>query len=84
MSIIMIAEHLVDSYFDGSFAKFKSIDNLVDKIVDNIQEQELNAYQQFFKSKLEEFGVKSPNELDDEQKSVFFAAIKKGWKKEKK
>ena len=47
-------------------------------------EQELNDYQKFFQSKLKEFGIKSPMELNDEEKKTFFSAIKSGWKKEKK
>jgi len=83
MSRLTLADEMVESYFDGSLGKFQTIDNLVESMVDRIQEQELNAYQLFFKSKLEEFGVKSPNELDEDGKKRFFASIKKEWKKKK-
>ena len=42
-----------------------------------------DAYRKFFKDKLEEFGVSSPSELNAEQKSEFFGAIKAGWSKHK-
>ena len=37
------------------------------------------AYQEFFKKKLEEYGVNSPAELSKEDKSKFFSEIKKEW-----
>ena len=45
--------------------------------------EELSAYQKFFKSKLEKYGVKSPNNLDKEQKKAFFNDVDKGWKGKK-
>lgn len=38
-----------------------------------------NEYQEFFKKKLEEYGVKSPAELDYEKSQDFFNEIKKEW-----
>ena len=37
------------------------------------------AYQKFFNSLLKKYGVKSPSELDDEQKKKFYNDIDKGW-----
>ena len=37
------------------------------------------AYQKFFNSLLKKYGVKSPAELDDEQKKKFYNDIDKGW-----
>lgn len=45
-----------------------------------INESELqDKYQKFFKDKLAEYGVNSPAELSKEDKSKFFAEIKKEW-----
>lgn len=41
------------------------------------------AYQKFFKAKLEAYGVKSPAELSEEDKSKFFTEIKEEWAEEK-
>lgn len=38
-----------------------------------------NEYQEFFKKKLEEYGVKSPAELDYDKSQEFFNEIKKEW-----
>jgi len=35
-----------------------------------------NEYQEYFKGKLKEYGVKSPKELSDEEQKKFFAEIK--------
>ena len=37
-------------------------------------------YMKFFAGKLKKYGVKSPSELDDEQKKKFFNEIEKDWK----
>lgn len=42
-----------------------------------------SEYQDFFKKTLEEFGVESPAELDDEKKKEFFNYIEKNWTKDK-
>jgi len=38
------------------------------------------GYQEFFKKKLKEFGVKSVSQLSDEEKKKFFNQIEKEWK----
>lgn len=38
-----------------------------------------DKYQEFFKKKLADYGVSSPAELSDEDKSKFFSEIKKEW-----
>lgn len=83
MSRITVAETLVDAFFDGSYNEETGINNLVDSTIENLGEQELNAYQKFFQGKLKEFGVTSPSQLDNTQKSEFFNSIKKEWKKNK-
>lgn len=47
------------------------------------ESEEQDAYQKFFQSKLEKFGVKSPDELSDEKKKEFFNEIEKEWKGDK-
>lgn len=37
-------------------------------------------YQEFFRKKLEDYGVKSPSELSDSEKKKFFNEIKSEWK----
>ena len=41
------------------------------------------SYQDYFKSKLDKFGAKSPADLSDEQKKEFFNEISKEWEKGK-
>lgn len=41
------------------------------------------TYQEFFNKKLKEYGVSSPDELEDEKKKEFFNMIDKEWKGEK-
>jgi len=41
------------------------------------------SYKEFFNKKLKEYGVSSPDELDDEKKKEFFNMIDKEWKGEK-
>lgn len=40
-------------------------------------------YKKYFRSKLAQFGVKSPNQLPPEKKKAFFNSVDKGWKGEK-
>ena len=55
---------------------------MITKFEDFLFEQELSKLQQeyrdYFKAKLEEFGVDSPAKLSDEKKKEFFKAIKAG------
>ncbi len=83
MSRIIIAEDLVDAFFDGTFDEITELNNLVDSAIENLGEQELNAYQKFFQGKLKEFNVTSPSQLDEERKREFFSTIKKEWSKVK-
>lgn len=41
---------------------------------------EETAYQKFFKKKMKEKGIGSPDELSDEEKKKFFDEIDKEWK----
>ena len=45
--------------------------------------EEESAYQKYFKSKLEKYGVESPNDLDEEGKKEFFDDVDAGWKGKK-
>ena len=45
--------------------------------------EEESGYQEFFKSKLKQYGVDSPAQLDDEKKKKFFDEIEKEWTGEK-
>jgi len=40
-------------------------------------------YYIYFKNKLKEYGVNSPNELNDEDKRKFFDDVDAGWKSKK-
>lgn len=44
------------------------------------ESEKQDAYQEFFKNKLKDYGVESPSELSDEDKSKFFSEIKSEWK----
>lgn len=50
------------------------------EVVTSVNESEAqDAYREFFRAKLEEFGVKSPAELSEQQKKDFFNQIKAEW-----
>lgn len=55
---------------------------LHESIGGKINEEE-NEYQKWFKEKLKEKGIKTPNELNDEEKAKFFDNIKKEWANKK-
>lgn len=44
------------------------------------ESEKQDAYQEFFKNKLKDYGVESPSELSVEDKSKFFSEIKSEWK----
>lgn len=44
------------------------------------ESEKQDAYQEFFKNKLKDYGVESPSELSEEDKSKFFSEIKSEWK----
>ena len=54
---------------------------ILEKIDNYLGEQ---SYKEFFQSKLKEYGVSSPGELDDDKKKEFFNMIDKEWTGEKK
>jgi hypothetical protein len=59
---------------------------LIDKYLGEAEEEDKEkdtAYQKFFQKKLKEYGVKSPDELSDEDKKKFFNEIDKEWKADK-
>jgi|CXWL01.1.fsa_nt_gi hypothetical protein len=47
------------------------------------ESKESDAYQKFFQGKLEKFGVKSPDELSDEDKKKLFNEVEAEWKEDK-
>ena len=58
--------------------------SVLDKITMILEESDKVAYQNFFKGKLKEFGVDSPEELDEDERKKFFAEVKKEWSSKKK
>lgn len=44
--------------------------------------KESQDYDEFFKSKLDQFEVSSPDELDDERKKEFFSQVETEWDKD--
>jgi len=65
--------------------EFKLATVLTDHLLNEmaLNEDELSAYQKVFKRMLSKFGVSSPNELPDEQKTKFFNSVDAKWKAEK-
>ena len=60
----------------------KLLNEIVDKSLDMVV-METTAYQEFFKSMLKKYGVKSPMQLKGEQRKKFFNELKTGWAKQK-
>lgn len=56
--------------------------SLIEKINFIINAGKKEEYTKFFKNKLEEFNVKSPSELSEEEKKKFFTQIENEWKKD--
>lgn len=52
--------------------------NILNRIDTLLNEKE--SYEEFFKKKLEKYGIKSPAELSKEEKKKFFDEIDKEWK----
>lgn len=44
---------------------------------------ENDDYEEFFRSKLKEWGIKDPEELSDKDKKKFFREIEMEWKRDK-
>jgi len=74
----------------------EEVDRILDSLVPQSQDKLLDAiiesftlvlteedYQEFFRSMMKKWGIKSPNELDDEEKKKFFDDVSKEWKKRK-
>lgn len=59
------------------------LNEIVDKSLDMVV-METTDYQEFFKSMLQKYGVKSPMQLKGEQRKKFFSDVKAGWSKQKK
>lgn len=56
----------------------ESVENKLRAMIREIIKEE-TEYQKFFKTVLDKFEVKSPNELSDEKKKEFFNYIDKNW-----
>lgn len=48
-------------------------------IVKEVLKEESTKYQEFFKTALKKFNVKSPAELEDEKKKEFFDYVDANW-----
>lgn len=83
LSAIKVALMSDNLDYDAEYIKSLPVKDWPDEVKDAVQlvcESELqDAYRDFFKAKLAEYGVASPAELDAEQKSKFFSEIKKEW-----
>jgi hypothetical protein len=83
LSAIKVALMSDNLDYDAEYIKSLPVKDWPDEVKDAVQlvcESELqDAYRDFFKAKLAEYGVVSPAELDAEQKSKFFSEIKKEW-----
>lgn len=83
LSAIKVALMSDNLDYDAEYIKSLTVKDWPDEVKDAVQqvcESELqDAYRNFFKAKLAEYGVASPAELDAEQKSKFFSEIKKEW-----
>lgn len=55
---------------------------ILDKIDKYLREQD-TKYQEFFKKKMKEWDISSPEDLSDEDKKKFFNEIEKEWKGDK-
>lgn len=60
---------------------------LLNKILENVQKIKLSdkqrRYRDFFMSKLQKYGVGSPNELSKKDKKKFFNEIERDWTEDK-
>lgn len=72
----------VDEILDSiAFNKHNTfVDNIIESFTLVLTEED---YQDFFRSMMKKWGIKSPNELDDEKKKEFFNDVSKEWKKKK-
>lgn len=81
LSAIKVALMSDNLDYDAEYIKSLPVKDWPDEVKDAVQlvcESELqDAYRDFFKAKLAEYGVASSAELDAEQKSKFFSEIKK-------
>ena len=61
--------------------ELSEINKIVDGYIDSLNE---GAYQDYFKSVLKKWNVKSPSQLPSEKKPEFWSDVKKGWAATKK
>lgn len=79
-------DYHLDPLPDGEamlYVKKKDEKKFLDAINKLIESDLQDDYQEFFKKKLDDYNVSSPSELNQEDRSQFFAEIKAEWKEEK-
>jgi hypothetical protein len=54
--------------------------NIIDKLNKYLGEAADNEYEVFFRKMLKKYGVKSPEDLDDDTKKKFYAEVDDKWK----
>ena len=60
-------------------SKARLVEIILEEVNRFLCEDEGQTYQEFFRSKMEKYGVSSPAELDAEQKKAFFKEIRSEW-----
>jgi hypothetical protein len=58
------------------------MDNLIEKINHFLLEKKENKYDKFFRKKMKEWNISSPDELSKEEKKKFFDEVDREWKSE--
>jgi len=71
-------DRILDSFISSS--QNKLVDTIIESFTLVLTEED---YQEFFRSMMKKWGIKSPNELDDEKKKKFFDNVSKEWKSRK-
>lgn len=71
-------DRILDSFISSS--QNKLVDTIIESFTLVLTEED---YQEFFRSMMKKWGIKSPNELDDGKKKKFFNNVSKEWKRRK-
>ena len=59
------------------------LDNLINQFTVVNEKNSEDKYEELFRKKLKEWGIKSPDELSKKEKDKFFKEIEYAWTKEK-
>lgn len=71
--------------FEDDITESLKVVRSIKETISNLQTvTEQNAYQEFFKSALAKYGVKSPMQLPPDKRKEFFKYVSKEWAKQKK